>query len=725
MTTAIGKRKHLFCAAIALVLFASLVAPLCAQEQVGPGLVYSEIREEEVPWEIRVLRADLSSPYLSLDAAVGRDGILAGLERTSRVTQRLDQPGARVAAAVNTDFWGGHREPLGMTVIDGELVRSPHARDVFAVAQNGKLIIDLFELQCSLSRANGETVEIVGVNRWDNKKGAILFTHWLGANIPSAEGESGRIVDAGDAKLATQSALDCTVGEMLEHQSGGVTLPEGKMVLWFPEGKDPGLEQGEKVKLNVSLSPDYGPLQLAVGGGPGVVKDGALVAHAGNFSTARHPRTAVGFTEDGKELVLLVVDGRRSGWSLGMSLKELGEKMLEMGAWDAMNLDGGGSSTMVLWHEVKNYPSDRSGERTVANSLLVRSSAPQEETVSLEIIPSEVRLLAGSTFEFTLLGKDDFGQPMSLSASDVKWRSAGLHTLLKGSVGRISQDGVLKTVNKEKQGMITARLRKGPGARARVVVERPADLKVEPSKISLSLGREAQFEVTPIAKDGTVLEGKTDSLSFAMQGDCGEVSKKGVFKPLKFGSGNVIVSLAGRKKEIPVNVSESYKVLLEDFEQLSDWELRGNIVDMSKSGLIETREQLKCDDHTGKLFYKLEQGGTSALYMETRKPWQGKAEMAQLWVYGDGSGHMLRAELRDDNENVFLITLASSINWKDEWKHIKVSLKDASAHWGNPTAKMGRLCEWKNIYIAEPKESQKNQGALFFDDLEVFTVPIE
>jgi exopolysaccharide biosynthesis protein len=85
---------------------------------------------------------------------------------------------------------------------------------------------------------------------------------------------------------------------------------------------------------------------------------------------ARHPRTAVGLSRDGTTLFLLTVDGRSEN-SGGMTLVELADAFRRLGAWQAMNFDGGGSTTMVLGGTVVNKPSDTTGEREVGNALLV------------------------------------------------------------------------------------------------------------------------------------------------------------------------------------------------------------------------------------------------------------------------------------------------------------------------------------------------------------------
>lgn len=119
----------------------------------------------------------------------------------------------------------------------------------------------------------------------------------------------------------------------------------------------------------------------AVGGRPMLVRDGTIMPHldsAGGvaFGKARHPRTAAGVARDGRRLILAVVDGRQSPYSDGMSLNELATLMLALGARDAVNLDGGGSSTLLYADRasagalrIANRPSDKEGERAVGDAL--------------------------------------------------------------------------------------------------------------------------------------------------------------------------------------------------------------------------------------------------------------------------------------------------------------------------------------------------------------------
>ena len=128
----------------------------------------------------------------------------------------------------------------------------------------------------------------------------------------------------------------------------------------------------------------------AVGGRPVLARD-SLIAGAVDtndspgFATGRHPRTAVGIAGAGDRLLLVVVDGRQKPYSDGMTLRELATLMLALGARDALNLDGGGSTTLAYADpdsagavRVANHPSDAAGERPVGNALaIVRGCRPR------------------------------------------------------------------------------------------------------------------------------------------------------------------------------------------------------------------------------------------------------------------------------------------------------------------------------------------------------------
>ena len=156
-----------------------------------------------------------------------------------------------------------------------------------------------------------------------------------------------------------------------------ITPPNGRPVLAVDSAGVPHLSP---FTLRDGKLEPFHPLQ-AVGGRPLLVTDSTLdiavdTAGRGPFGQ-RNPRTAAGIARGGRELILVAVDGREYR-NAGMTLRELGDLMLGLGARDAINLDGGGSTTLVYADpdsagrlRIANHPSDKGGERTVGNALAV------------------------------------------------------------------------------------------------------------------------------------------------------------------------------------------------------------------------------------------------------------------------------------------------------------------------------------------------------------------
>lgn len=168
------------------------------------------------------------------------------------------------------------------------------------------------------------------------------------------------------------------------HVSGGriVRDPNDRPVLAFDSTGRPRIA---RFTLEIASMPSgaqrlhpFHPVE-AVGGRPILLRGGVTrpaVDSGGTFATSRHPRTAVGIAREGQRIILVTVDGRQHPYSDGMTLRELADVMRALGADDAINLDGGGSTTMVVANaagtpSVVNRPSDPAGERMVGNALAI------------------------------------------------------------------------------------------------------------------------------------------------------------------------------------------------------------------------------------------------------------------------------------------------------------------------------------------------------------------
>jgi exopolysaccharide biosynthesis protein len=157
------------------------------------------------------------------------------------------------------------------------------------------------------------------------------------------------------------------------------TPPAAQPVLAFDSSGTPYIET---FRLSWAGIAPFHPME-AVGGRPALVRDSAVLGAVdtegqASFNVGRNPRTAVGIARNRRRLILVVVDGRQMPYSDGMSLRELANLMLALGAPDAINLDGGGSSTLVYADpssngalRIANRPSDKEGERAVGDALAI------------------------------------------------------------------------------------------------------------------------------------------------------------------------------------------------------------------------------------------------------------------------------------------------------------------------------------------------------------------
>ena len=173
--------------------------------------------------------------------------------------------------------------------------------------------------------------------------------------------------------------LPLRVGQTLDtyvldvREGGNTRLDADTMVLSLGPALTPTLpvvKAGDTLKLLVETSPDLSGARTAIGGGLVLMSGGAL-GNLGGPSQQRHPRTAIGWNDE--HFFFFVVDGRQFGLSAGMTYPELGALVKRYGCTEAMELDGGGSSTMWVKEKIVNSPSDGE-QRPIANALILVSA---------------------------------------------------------------------------------------------------------------------------------------------------------------------------------------------------------------------------------------------------------------------------------------------------------------------------------------------------------------
>lgn len=367
----------------------ALPAPAAAVD-VAPGVRWTSIVREAGPERINVLELDpaLVRGVLSNDRIAGR-------ERVSAMGRRVG-----AVAGVNGGYFGPSGDPVGVLAIDGQLLSEPvGGRSALLVGAGGAAVAPL-RFRGSVT-INGVTRLIDGVDR---TRGLVPACGGRGGDLPTSRPNAALIcTDASELVVLSPSygarppreggveavLRDGTVARVRGPGTGPV--PRDALLLTGTGDAARFLRNTalprSRAEVDLTLTSAGRPLELAqqallVGGGPRLLRAGrvAVTARAEGFAppqapaffrtfvSARQPRTLAGVRSDGT-LLLVTVDGRRPGWSAGMTLPEAARLMRSLGARDALNLDGGGSSTMTVRGEVVNRPSDRGGERPVSDGV--------------------------------------------------------------------------------------------------------------------------------------------------------------------------------------------------------------------------------------------------------------------------------------------------------------------------------------------------------------------
>jgi hypothetical protein len=353
-------------------------------ETVAPGVEHIAIRRgafaekpETDRWTIHVLILDPRQVRLGLGRAMD-EGV--GTESVSSMAARHG-----ALAAVNGGYFrttGLYRgEPAGLLELSGRVLSEPSRKrpglavaDVARVARAAVVAVDF---RAAVVGESGATRAVDGVNRPRGEGELILFTPEFHRTTLTEPGGVEAVVVEG-----LVVALFDGEGSREIPANGYVISASGKAGQWLRNEVRAGMRFELKTSVTTTPDPDFAP-EFVIGGGPILVRDGQPAAtwdpgtYDAGFLEKRHPRTAAGVRADGT-VVLVTVDGRHPASSVGMTIPEMSSLMIELGCVEALNLDGGGSTTMVVKGKVVNNPSDVSGERPVSDGLLVfvRPPAP-------------------------------------------------------------------------------------------------------------------------------------------------------------------------------------------------------------------------------------------------------------------------------------------------------------------------------------------------------------
>ncbi len=366
----------------------------------------------------------------------------------------------KAIAAINGDFFNGNYKKgntIGLSISKGEMLTSTYyeneIKDTFAsfvLDEKDNAWFDYFHNKITIENTKNDEVFAIGeYNKVSsNYIYPVIYTPEWGEysignvdnGIPLTEmvvknGKVTEIRDNGEpVEIPSKGYVVSTIGETAE-----------RMKEIFAKGN--------KVKLNIDLELDIEEVEMAVSGGAMLVVDGEIPEKFTANITGSNPRTAIGLSEDEKILYLITVDGRMES-SIGMTQTELAEFLKEKEIYNAMNLDGGGSTTMVarrLGNETIETINKVSGgvQRMVTNAIGVFNTSKTSSLNSLLVQIDKTELVVGESVDVTVKGYDKYYNPKDVDFDDIKWTVEGVDLTI--------EDGKIIAGNESGEAIVTAK----------------------------------------------------------------------------------------------------------------------------------------------------------------------------------------------------------------------------------------------------------------------------
>lgn len=625
-------------------------------------------------------------------------------------------PGRRTVAAINGDFFDINETgaPQGSGIGGGRVVNSPdpgHTRAVgFGPGEAGRVLDLYFEGTLTLPDGSRPLAALNAANVPANGVGAYT-AQW---------GEADRALTVNSSsRTAEVTVVDGrTTGPA--HTPGKGRPAEGATAL---VGAGSGADALTALPTGAPVSWAYHPRtgsgdlpREAIGANEYLVTDGKPVDHTGEGNDATAPRTAVGFSRDGREMHVVTVDGRQAD-SGGVTLTELGLMLQKSGAYNAVNLDGGGSSTLLARTpgsdrlQVENQPSDGS-EREVPNGLVLTApdgsgrltgywvSTAMDARTAATADPvaggHPDRVFPGLTRKLTAEGYDETYGP-----------ATGAPTWSVRGPGHIGRDGVLHAPAKAGRTEVLARRGHATGSTPLTVLGPLDRLQAGTQRLSLpDVEATADFALTGLDAQGDSAPIEPDDVRLTYDHDLFTM------KPTEEGftvgarrdgaAGTVTATVAGHSTTLAVSVGLSDRALA-GFDDAADW----TFSQARAAGSLEAVTEGHTGTALGLTYDFTRSTATRAAYVNPPRPLAvpGQPQAFTLWIKGDGHGAWATLHLKDATGTDQLLR-GPYIDWTG-WKQVVFPVPPSVAY---PVTV-------SRFYLAETDASAQYTGQIVLDDL--------
>lgn len=346
------------------------------------SLSYTNCVDPRIPWSAHVVRVDLARSELRLCTTLGQGDVL-GMGILSDQVKTLPSSLGQPLAAINGDFFDKAKNypgrPRDIQIRQGEVVSHPTGHSCFWIGPEGLPHMTNIHSRFRVVWPDGKSTPFA-LNAQRTNDAAVLYTAVLGPStlttggleyvLERVPGQAWLPLRAGEAYESRVRSVRTTGNTPLDRET--VVFSIGPALV----GSVPALKPGDTLRFYTETTPNLAGVEIAIGGGPGLLSDRKVMSWAG-WVPLRHPRTAIGWNKEA--LFLVEVDGRQIDVSLGMTFPELADFMLKLGCDHAMNFDGGGSATLWAFGSVRSSPSEGQ-ERPAPNALVVVRKQARSDT---------------------------------------------------------------------------------------------------------------------------------------------------------------------------------------------------------------------------------------------------------------------------------------------------------------------------------------------------------
>ena len=623
------------------------------------------------------------TPNESVTPIVTYGGVLTACNTISSMAKTLEGQGYRVVAGLNGDFYNvGTGLPIGLVMSNGQLRSSDGGYYAIGFRADGTAVLGkpavkvAVDLGYQALDASGYSTQVLrqlsGVNKARISTGGIyLYTYDFNAKHTTGNTEAGVDVlcTIQEGTLTIGGTMTATVDQVLEASSATVIGPNQvvlsvnlKSTAYFIDAL-----RNLPVGSTITLSPtaeggQWDDVENAVGALYSLVENSSVVS---GLPSDVNPRTAVGQKADGT-LVFYTIDGRKSGHSIGASMTQVANRLLELGCVTALCLDGGGSTTLTVTEpdatqaKTVNTPSGGS-ERAVSNQIfLVSTSEPSDDLSHFYVSADYGYVLAGSKVNISASAVDTNFIPMDrrydLDADDGELDGNVLTTPVSGGEITVTAEGGGKS-----------------GSTVVHAIQTPDSISVRSGSsavtaLSVAPGTSATLTATAVYNH-QALKADPEAFTWSLSGDIGTISSAGVFTATAPGTGVLTVSAGGKSATVNLTVSKIALATVEEFERSDLFTLFTD----TGSGLSMTQatdaEHVRLGKGAGKAAYTLAADGTASLAAYRTFP--SVYSRLNLWVYGDSSGNTL--SLLTSDGSMETATDAAVLDFTG-WKQVSVAL---------------------------------------------------